>query len=218
MSAANKSVAARERRRETLSDLRQNEILTAATRVFGRKGYEASRAEDIAVAAGIAKGTLYLYFESKEAIYTATVSRACRELREQMEREAGQATGFEAKLRIALEVRLKYWTKNQSIYSLILTVGREQKHRRQTATFLRAAQRDYQTLLQDAVDAGEFACDDVEQLAWATLDLVRGASERRIDKLGSSAPQQDAERITAFLLAQDRRKRGATRRAKASKE
>ena len=199
------STSARVRRKEALSDLRRVEILTAATRVFGRKGFEATRAEDIATAAGIAKGTLYLYFKSKEAIYTATVSRACRELRAEVELHTAQAVGFQEKLRTALEVRLEYWTRHQSIYSLLLTVGREQKHRKQTADFLRAAQRDYKTLLQDAVDAGDFRCDDVEQLAWATLDLIRGASERRIDKLGDSDPRQDAARITAYLLAQDAR-------------
>ncbi|MFN2977374.1 TetR/AcrR family transcriptional regulator [Terriglobus aquaticus] len=212
MPAVASSLSARVRRNEALSEIRTGEILTAATRVFGRKGYEATRAEDIAAAAGIAKGTLYLYFDSKEAIYSATVSRACRELRAELERHTAQVTGFQEKLRTALQVRLEYWTENQSIYRLLLTVGREQKHRRQTADFLRAAQRDYKTLLQDGVDAGEFACDDLEQLAWATLDLVRGASERRIDKLGESDPRQDALRITAFVLAQNTRRPSSRKR------
>lgn len=209
--------SARTRRNEALSDLRRVEILAAATRVFGRKGFEATRAEDIAAAAGIAKGTLYLYFKSKEAIYTATVSLACRNLRAEMERHTAQAIGFREKLRIALQVRLEFWTANQSIYRLLLTVGREQRHRKQTAEFLRAAQHDYKALFDEAIASGEFTCDDPEQLAWATLDLVRGASERRIDKLGSSDPNQDAIRITAFLLAQFQQKPNPSRKRVATR-
>ena len=189
--------------------MRRVEILTAATRVFGRKGFEATRAEDIAAAANIAKGTLYLYFESKEAIYTAAVSLACRQLRAEMERHTAQAVGFTEKLRTALQVRLEFWTENRSIYRLLLTVGREQRHRKQTAKFLHAAQRDYKALFEAGIKSGEFAHDDVEQLAWATLDLVRGASERSIDKLGTSTPQEDAWRIAGFLLLQNQQNRQA---------
>ena len=64
--------------------MRRVEILKAATQVFGQKGFQATRAEDIAAAAHMAKGTLYLYFESKEALYTATVTEAVRELRAEL--------------------------------------------------------------------------------------------------------------------------------------
>jgi len=45
--------------------------LEAALSVFAKKGFAASRIGDIAREAGIAKGTVYLYFESKEAVFTA---------------------------------------------------------------------------------------------------------------------------------------------------
>lgn len=47
---------------------RREEILQAARQVFKQHGYESSRMEDIARAAGVAKGTVYLYFKSKLAI------------------------------------------------------------------------------------------------------------------------------------------------------
>jgi TetR/AcrR family transcriptional regulator, fatty acid metabolism regulator protein len=49
-------------------DERRRKILEAATRVFARKGYHASRIADIAREAGIAQGTVYLYFERREEI------------------------------------------------------------------------------------------------------------------------------------------------------
>lgn len=52
-------------------DERRREILSAATRVFSRRGYAATRIEDVALEAGVAKGTVYIYFESRDEILRA---------------------------------------------------------------------------------------------------------------------------------------------------
>jgi len=53
----------------------QRGILDAAMRAFGEKGYHAATIADVAAAAGLGKGTLYLYFRNKEAIAEAMVDR-----------------------------------------------------------------------------------------------------------------------------------------------
>lgn len=58
---------------------RRGEILDAAVRVFARKGFAASRIEDVAAEAGVAKGSVYLSFESREALLRAAFDEfACR--------------------------------------------------------------------------------------------------------------------------------------------
>lgn len=52
---------------------RPQEILDAALAVFTEKGFDRARMEDIAEAAGVTKGTIYLYFESKEAVFKSLV-------------------------------------------------------------------------------------------------------------------------------------------------
>ncbi|MCH0538432.1 TetR/AcrR family transcriptional regulator [Streptomyces sp. MUM 203J] len=52
-------------------EARREEILAAAVRVFARHGYDGSRIEDIAREAGIAKGSVYLYFGSREELLRA---------------------------------------------------------------------------------------------------------------------------------------------------
>jgi len=64
------SQPARWRRRK---DARPQEILEAALKVFAEKGFAAARMEDIAVRACVSKGTIYLYFPSKEAVFRALV-------------------------------------------------------------------------------------------------------------------------------------------------
>jgi len=55
---------------------RPTEILDAALKVFAQKGFAAARMEDIAKAAGVTKGTIYLYFANKEAVFKALVREA----------------------------------------------------------------------------------------------------------------------------------------------
>ena len=52
---------------------RPTEILDAALKVFAEKGYAGARMEDIAARAGVTKGTIYLYFENKEAVFKTLV-------------------------------------------------------------------------------------------------------------------------------------------------
>ncbi len=61
--------AKRERRKEA----RPGELLAAALDLFVEKGYAATRVEEVAQRAGVSKGTLFLYFSSKEELFKAVV-------------------------------------------------------------------------------------------------------------------------------------------------
>lgn len=61
--------AKRERRKEA----RPGELLNAALDLFVEKGFAATRAEEVAARAGVSKGTLFLYFQSKEELLKAVV-------------------------------------------------------------------------------------------------------------------------------------------------
>jgi AcrR family transcriptional regulator len=65
----------REPRWQRRPEDRPDEILAAALQVFSEQGYTRARLEDVAQRAGVSKGTLYCYFDSKEALFRATVRR-----------------------------------------------------------------------------------------------------------------------------------------------
>src|SRR4051812_24143248 len=54
-------------------DARPEEIIRAALEVFAARGFAATKLEDIARKAGVTKGTIYLYFENKEALFKALI-------------------------------------------------------------------------------------------------------------------------------------------------
>ncbi len=64
--------SARQRRKEA----RPQELLEAALSLFVEKGFAATRSEEVAAKAGVSKGTLYLYFPSKEELFKAVVREA----------------------------------------------------------------------------------------------------------------------------------------------
>lgn len=59
----------RKRRKEA----RPSELTAAALGLFVEKGFAATRLEEVALRAGVSKGTLYLYFDSKEALFKAVI-------------------------------------------------------------------------------------------------------------------------------------------------
>jgi AcrR family transcriptional regulator len=62
-------------RREAHEEARRNQILDAALRVWIRDGYHAAPVDAIAREAGLGKGTIYLYFPTKEAVLQAAIER-----------------------------------------------------------------------------------------------------------------------------------------------
>jgi AcrR family transcriptional regulator len=71
-----KQVPAAASSRKVDAAARRQAILDAALAVFAQRGYEAARLDDVAAKAGVAKGTLYLYFKDKEALFEALVRGA----------------------------------------------------------------------------------------------------------------------------------------------
>jgi AcrR family transcriptional regulator len=80
---------ARWRRR---SDARPTEILAAALACFTERGFAATRLDEVAARAGVTKGTLYLYFRSKEELFKAVVQQQLVPNIERAEAVAAQST------------------------------------------------------------------------------------------------------------------------------
>jgi AcrR family transcriptional regulator len=62
--------------RQRRKDARPQELLDAALELFVEKGFAATRSEEVAVRAGVSKGTLYLYYPSKEELLKAVIRQA----------------------------------------------------------------------------------------------------------------------------------------------
>jgi len=70
------------------SEARQRQILACAKRVFAERGFHAANVSHICAAAGIGRGTLYLYFANKRAVLTAILRETLERVRALMEEQA----------------------------------------------------------------------------------------------------------------------------------
>jgi AcrR family transcriptional regulator len=193
-------LASSKARRQALTEFRRQEILAAALKTFGNKGFAATRAEDIAVEAGIAKGTLYLYFRSKEDIYVAAVHHAIEQLHNRVRGRLRETNGIEEKIFTYVRTRLEFWLEQKSLYRLLLTVGREPQHRKQTNAILKVTMRSLVELFEEGVAADEIANQSFEAIAWAVVDMIRGANERRLDGVAIQSIDDDAQFIVHLTL------------------
>lgn len=107
---------------------KRERILRAAVKVFARKGFYATRVSEIAQAAGVADGTIYLYFDNKDAvlvsIFEDRIQKLIAFLRAALEKE----TSFEARFRRVIELQLGL-LEGQRDLAEVITVNLRQSSR-----------------------------------------------------------------------------------------
>ena len=92
----------RKRRKEA----RPAELMAAALSLFVEKGFSATRLDDVAARAGVSKGTLYLYFDNKDALFKAVIQEGILPVVAENEQIAAQHNGSSFDL---LEKLLNNW-------------------------------------------------------------------------------------------------------------
>ncbi len=195
--------AKRERRKEA----RPGELLDAALDLFVEKGFAATRAEEVAVRAGVSKGTLFLYFPSKEELFKAVVRENISGRFAQWNEEFETFEGSSADMvRYCMRV---WWdrvgaTRASGIIKLVIS---EARNFPDIAAFyqqevIAPGQALMRRILQRGVDRGEFQIADMEYATFSiTAPLVFLVMMKH--SLGACVPQDyplDPERYLAAQM------------------
>ncbi|MBN1299583.1 MAG: TetR/AcrR family transcriptional regulator [Melioribacteraceae bacterium] len=107
-------------RREREKEQRRLEIIHAAESVFFSKGFSNATMDDVAAEAELSKGTLYIYFKSKEEIYLEIVLKAMRLLKDLFEKGiSGEPNGL-CKTRAIGEAYIKFNKEYPNYYRALL--------------------------------------------------------------------------------------------------
>ncbi|MEY4951738.1 MAG: hypothetical protein RL299_162, partial [Pseudomonadota bacterium] len=144
----------------------QRAILDAAAAEFGEKGFHESSIVSITIRAGVALGSFYTYFESKEALFKALVADMSGRVRDHVAPVlAGHSGGAIAAEGVALEAFLGFAREHKEIYRIIdeaefVAPADWQAHYLNTAA--RILER-----LQAARAKGELGIEPNEAHAWA---------------------------------------------------
>jgi AcrR family transcriptional regulator len=190
-------------RRKDLPENRRACILKAARCVFAKQGYADTVVEHIAEQAGIAKGTLYLYFKSKEDIYLAALVEEGRRMSELTRERMETAGTWQEKLQAYVDVRLEYLDTNADFLRIYLSEIRSMMvrgGRMNSELFhcMRESEGHLAQVFAAAIARNEIRPVDPEMAALTLSDLTRGLMERRL--LGWSRPTGSADARFALDL------------------
>lgn len=163
-------------RKEREKENRRNEILEAAQRLFFEKGLQSSTMDEIAEAAELSKGTLYLYYGSKEDIYLAVMIRGFEVLHEMVERVLREEKPVVVLLRRLGEVYLEFFNQHRNYFRMFTFYQHTHFHKQVSPEMLQC-------------------CTDQNQKTWTLVnDLIRrGIAEGMLD------PELNPAEITIVL-------------------
>jgi AcrR family transcriptional regulator len=169
---------------QSVSERKRTAILEAARTIFSRKAYADAAVDDVAEQARIAKGTLYLYFKSKEDLYLAALVSDLRAMSADARSKMESATGFREKLRAFFEVRLDYCRSHEDFLRIYLAEYGSMFLRgplnRACHQLVRENIRYVAQVVEEAIGSGEIRRVPAPAVAAAILDMSRGLIERRL--------------------------------------
>src|SRR3954453_10361519 len=170
------------------------QILDGARRVFLAHGFDGASMGEIAKAAGVSKGTLYVYLDSKEALFEALIIEERRSLAEVLfQLDADDPDPRSVLRRLGLSF-LQMMVRPEHMSSIRMVIGAAEKFPRFGQTFYEAGPRQgarrLQAYLDAQVAAGRLRIDDTDLAANHFLDLCQSGILRRV-LLTGQAPTPD---------------------------
>jgi len=99
---------------------KRNVIIRASLRVFARKGYETTVLDEVAREAGLAKGTLYLYFKDKEDLYFQVMLTVLERFEAFVGQQIGQSENPLEKMAAVARAQIGFFADNPSYFRLFM--------------------------------------------------------------------------------------------------
>jgi TetR/AcrR family fatty acid metabolism transcriptional regulator len=137
----------------SLREAKYRRILDAAVEVIAEKGFANSRVSEIATRAGVADGTIYLYFKSKDQILMTALDDAFARFLENARAEVGHMTDVREKLRMVIRLHLETMASNRALAVVLQTELRQSA--KFLAEFSQRQLHSYLKLLQDIIKEGQ---------------------------------------------------------------
>jgi TetR/AcrR family fatty acid metabolism transcriptional regulator len=186
-------------KRRRASDKRDR-ILKAAVKVFAKSGFHATRVSEVAKAAGVADGTIYLYFKSKEELLVSLFEDRVQRLLEFMKNELPKEPTAAARLRALVHMQLGLLEGERELAEVITVILRQSTRlmKEFAAPHFLAYLEAIAAIIADGQASGEFRTDvspniaaraifgalDGITLTWALGRAEQGALGRAATQLG----------------------------------
>lgn len=181
---------------------RKNEILDVAERLFGAKGYDSTSTNDILNEVGIARGTLYYHFKSKEEILDAMINRMTNRL---VEKEEGIAAQKEVPVlqrftMMMLALNVSDGTFNQELMKQLHKPQNALMHQKMEQHLLSALTPINTALIKEGITQGICHTDYPKEVAEMTFLYASTV----FDDLTEYSEEEKQRKITALIYNLER--------------
>ncbi len=170
------------RKKEKEKELRRNNILKAARRLFFDRGFKAVTVDDIAEKAGVSKGSIYLCFESKEEIYAQILISDNIILNDIIKNFSLIEASASQLLKEFARIYVNYFLNDKELFRILMTFMMRPKEMQlteeQTRELIRTTNDNIQVIsriIQKGIDSGEFTpLQDIRQTQNAIWGMLNG--------------------------------------------
>jgi AcrR family transcriptional regulator len=190
-------------KKDVLVEFRHAEILDAARKVFAAKGFDDASVDEIAHTAGVAKGTLYLYYPSKRDIYWEALKCGLIALDEELVKQVNAAESTEAKIRAFIATKMNYFEDNRDFFKIYYAefghaVAQPAFYHKDLKEFHFRQMRLLTVALQDGMKRKAIRSLPVEETAFAIVNFTRGVITRRLLGWVKTKKEEDTEFMFDF--------------------
>ncbi|MGE5236401.1 MAG: TetR/AcrR family transcriptional regulator [Acidobacteriota bacterium] len=194
----------RRTRKDVITEFRTGEILAAAHAVFARKGFQKATISDVARAAGVAKGTVYLYYPSKRAVYWAAFRRDLIALRDRTHAAMAAASDIRGVIAAFVRTKVGYFDEHRDFMRIyfsefgVAAVGQGELQRHFDDLYHDQIER-LTAAFVDATARGAIRDLPAATLAAAVFDLTRGVIRGRMLGLSRGSADDDAAMVVDLV-------------------
>ncbi len=184
-----------------VEEFRKQSICDAAMRVVARKGLSSVTVQDIADEAGVAKGTIYIYFQSRNEILQRTMDNATENLIQKLATACRECRGFREILEQRVRTQIEHFEDNRDFFRLYLAMAepfgeRRLKKHPTYQTYLAQVER----LVREAIAHGEIRDTNIERLAIAIASVVRDIVLHRMIEREPPPVDDDVQFAVDFIM------------------
>ena len=183
------------------AEIRKSEILDTAERLFVSKGYENTSTTDILNEIGIARGTLYYHFKSKEDILIAMIDRQVGQMAAKAKAIANNKEIPALQRMILAVAEIKADTGlGKELTEQMHKPHNALMHQKAQAALLSAVNPILSSVLKEAIDAGICSTDYPEEV----IDTIMVYSGYTFDDLSELTEKERKKKITGFIYNTER--------------
>ncbi len=159
---------------QTRSEEKRQRIRQAAARLFAERPYHEVRLSEVAAAAGVGKGTIYVYFRNKDALYLSVHLEDFSNLVERLEKEVEEDSDPDRALERIVRGLVGHLFQNPHVFEVIRTVGQPTSHPPFRALYARLVAL-IERVVRTGIEAGRFEDEWPNLTAVYVPGLVRSA-------------------------------------------